>query len=354
MRPISKLPHAPNFLLGMIDVRGAGYPIVDLRTKLHLPRVRADRGDPHHHSRRPAEGTASLGVGFVADRVLEVTGLDERSDRAAARRRRPLEVRLHRRHRPQGRRLRHHLRSRAADGVRRRCRTALCPTCRRGLRPMQHPRSPTTLDHLSDRYFQGLRRSDRGARSASSCRPPNRRWSRGGCASACARWQLRRRQRICSSTFSSAAISKRKWSHLIDCVTTNKTDFFREPRHFDFLRDVAVPALLKLHADAGRPISRSGAPPARPARRPIPIAMVLDDMSAPEPRFPLLVFSAPTFRPTCCARRRRRSIRPAFIEPVPAAMRQALCPGRQGAGRDGVARIVPGAAGARPTSSGST
>jgi len=32
--------------------------------------------------------------------------------------------------------------------------------------------------------------------------------------------------------------------HLIDCVTTNKTDFFREPSHFDFLRDVAVHELL--------------------------------------------------------------------------------------------------------------
>lgn len=32
--------------------------------------------------------------------------------------------------------------------------------------------------------------------------------------------------------------------HLIDCVTTNKTDFFREPSHFDFLRDFAVHDLL--------------------------------------------------------------------------------------------------------------
>jgi len=31
--------------------------------------------------------------------------------------------------------------------------------------------------------------------------------------------------------------------HLIDAVTTNKTDFFREPRHFDFLRATALPAL---------------------------------------------------------------------------------------------------------------
>jgi len=29
--------------------------------------------------------------------------------------------------------------------------------------------------------------------------------------------------------------------HLINAVSTNKTDFFREPAHFDFLRDVALP-----------------------------------------------------------------------------------------------------------------
>ena len=56
MRPISRLPHAPDFLLGMIDVRGSGYPIVDLRTKLDLPAVPADRRHPHHHSRRADEG----------------------------------------------------------------------------------------------------------------------------------------------------------------------------------------------------------------------------------------------------------------------------------------------------------
>lgn len=32
--------------------------------------------------------------------------------------------------------------------------------------------------------------------------------------------------------------------HLIDCVTTNKTDFFREPSHFSFIREVAVPEIL--------------------------------------------------------------------------------------------------------------
>jgi purine-binding chemotaxis protein CheW len=76
MRPISKLPHAPQFLLGMIDVRGAGYPILDLRVKLGMPPV------PHTDATRiivldvPVSGR-TLPVGFVADRVFEVTHLDD-------------------------------------------------------------------------------------------------------------------------------------------------------------------------------------------------------------------------------------------------------------------------------------
>jgi len=33
--------------------------------------------------------------------------------------------------------------------------------------------------------------------------------------------------------------------HLVDAVTTNKTDFFREPKHFDYMRDHALPALIR-------------------------------------------------------------------------------------------------------------
>ena len=37
MRPIARLPQAPETLLGMIDVRGQGIPVVDLRLTLGLP-----------------------------------------------------------------------------------------------------------------------------------------------------------------------------------------------------------------------------------------------------------------------------------------------------------------------------
>ena len=33
--------------------------------------------------------------------------------------------------------------------------------------------------------------------------------------------------------------------HMIDVVTTNKTDFFREPKHFDFICEAVIPALVR-------------------------------------------------------------------------------------------------------------
>jgi purine-binding chemotaxis protein CheW len=76
MRPISKIPHAPNFLLGVIDVRGSSYPIVDLRTKLDLPSVPVTEATRIIILDVPMQGRF-VGVGFVADCVFEVAGIDE-------------------------------------------------------------------------------------------------------------------------------------------------------------------------------------------------------------------------------------------------------------------------------------
>lgn len=38
--------------------------------------------------------------------------------------------------------------------------------------------------------------------------------------------------------------AKTEHDPLIDVITTNKTDFFREPHHFDYLRDKVIPGLL--------------------------------------------------------------------------------------------------------------
>jgi purine-binding chemotaxis protein CheW len=76
MRPISRLPHAPDFLLGMIDVRGTGFPIVDLRIKLNLPSVPATEATRIIILDVPMND-GLVGVGFVADCVFEVTDIDE-------------------------------------------------------------------------------------------------------------------------------------------------------------------------------------------------------------------------------------------------------------------------------------
>jgi len=42
--------------------------------------------------------------------------------------------------------------------------------------------------------------------------------------------------------------------HLLDVVSTNKTDFFREAKHFDYLREQALPTLLKRGIGLDRPL----------------------------------------------------------------------------------------------------
>jgi chemotaxis protein methyltransferase CheR len=65
--------------------------------------------------------------------------------------------------------------------------------------------------------------------------------------------------------------------HLIDCVTTNKTDFFREPSHFDFMRDVAVPEILRRRGRGTRPLKIWSAA-CSTGMEAYTVAIVLDDM----------------------------------------------------------------------------
>jgi chemotaxis protein methyltransferase CheR len=65
--------------------------------------------------------------------------------------------------------------------------------------------------------------------------------------------------------------------HLIDCVTTNKTDFFREPSHFAFMKEVAVPEILRRRGRGTRPLKIWSAA-CSTGMEAYTIAMVLDDM----------------------------------------------------------------------------
>lgn len=76
MRPIARLPQAPVNLLGMIDVRGQGIPVLDLRLTLGLAEV-GDTENTRIVVLRMGSGDKELTVGLRADRVFEVTVLDQ-------------------------------------------------------------------------------------------------------------------------------------------------------------------------------------------------------------------------------------------------------------------------------------
>ncbi|HTM77344.1 MAG TPA: chemotaxis protein CheW, partial [Devosia sp.] len=75
MRPIARLPQAPVNLLGMIDVRGQGVPVLDLRLTLGMqPREDTENTRIVVLSIDGADGERRLGL--RTDRVFEVTVLD--------------------------------------------------------------------------------------------------------------------------------------------------------------------------------------------------------------------------------------------------------------------------------------
>ncbi len=77
----------------------------------------------------------------------------------------------------------------------------------------------------------------------------------------------------CRFLFSGAGIET-ELHHLIDEVTTHKTDFFREPGHFDFLNDVALPELLK---DSGKEGLVIWSAACSTGEEPYTIAMILSE-----------------------------------------------------------------------------
>ena len=73
--------------------------------------------------------------------------------------------------------------------------------------------------------------------------------------------------------------------HLIDVVTTNKTDFFREPAHFDFLLKIALPGILSTKREMMREPLRIWSAGCSSGEEPYTLAMVLSEFSEKNPGF---------------------------------------------------------------------
>lgn len=66
---------------------------------------------------------------------------------------------------------------------------------------------------------------------------------------------------------------------LLDRITTNKTDFFREPKHFDFLIQTAIPEMRSAHLSGSRDPFRIWSAGCSTGEEPYTAAMVLSEFA---------------------------------------------------------------------------
>lgn len=67
--------------------------------------------------------------------------------------------------------------------------------------------------------------------------------------------------------------------HMIDVVTTNKTDFFRESAHFDYLVKIVIPSIIERRGDCIREPIRIWSAGCSSGEEPYTLAMVLSDLT---------------------------------------------------------------------------
>lgn len=127
---------------------------------------------------------------------------------------------------------------------------------------------------------------------------------------------LRSIEAYCEHIFTAAELGEEA-THLINAVTTNKTDFFREAKHFDYLRDTLLPSLV---ANGARTI-RCWSAACSTGAEPYTLAMTIADFAdrAGGPDFEILA----TDLDTDVLETARLGIYSAeLVDPVPAPMRQ--------------------------------
>lgn len=128
--------------------------------------------------------------------------------------------------------------------------------------------------------------------------------------------------------------------HLINAVTTNKTDFFREVEHFHFLEGHIIPALLKHRSRVGnRPIKLWSAASSNGAEA-YTIAIVMSEIAARIGDIPFAILG--TDISTEMLENANRAVYPeSTVEPVPAKLRQRYFLRGTGPTHLGKMRIAP-------------
>ena len=127
--------------------------------------------------------------------------------------------------------------------------------------------------------------------------------------------------------------------HLIDAVTTNKTDFFREPEHFRFLADVLLPQTLASSRAGSGTLIKAWSTASSIGAEPYTMAMVMADQAVRLGGFRINIVA--TDISSKVLETARMAIFPeAMIDPIPMEMRKRyLLRGTNAS--EGLVRMVP-------------
>ena len=126
--------------------------------------------------------------------------------------------------------------------------------------------------------------------------------------------------------------------HLIDAVTTNKTDFFREPDHYDILENMIVPELLRVRER--NPLIKVWSAACSNGAEAFSAAMVLEDILRVNNTFRYAVLGTDVAI-SVLEHARRAVYASDWMEPVPAAMQARYVMRARRPGSRPEVRIVP-------------
>jgi len=128
--------------------------------------------------------------------------------------------------------------------------------------------------------------------------------------------------------------------HVIDAVTTNKTDFFREPEHFACLVKSIVPSLIEKRGAGPKPKLKLWSAASSNGAEAFTIAMVMADLAARTHAFDFAVLGTDISTEVLAAA--KRAVYPReMVSPVPPEMQRRYLMSGRGASYSGVVRMVP-------------
>jgi chemotaxis protein methyltransferase CheR len=141
----------------------------------------------------------------------------------------------------------------------------------------------------------------------------------------------------CNYLFAQGGLGEEETA-IIDAVTTNKTDFFREPHHFDFLTRTALPELVERGIGTRSPL-RIWSAGCSTGAEPYTLAMVCQEFAQVVPQFKAEILA--TDISLAVLQDAARAVYPhAQIDPVPMELRKRYLLRTRDASKDDV-RIAP-------------